>query len=141
MHSMSKSLSLKGNFMTASANIKPTIIRTSGGLSIGGTRTTLYQIMDCLKAGIPHIEICDRFRLTLLQMDDILRYIEDHKDETEKEYQEVLSLAEERRQYWEERNREHFAKIAKMPRTPEQENIWRKLQAWKQRINLELSQS
>ncbi|RLC21045.1 MAG: DUF433 domain-containing protein [Deltaproteobacteria bacterium] len=127
--------------MAASANIKPTIIRTSRGLSVGGTRTTLYQIMDCLRAGIPHIEICDRFRLTLLQMDDILRYIEKHKDETEKEYQEVRSLAEEHRRYWEEKNQEHFAKIAGMPRTLEQENIWRKLQAWKQRINLELSES
>jgi len=123
--------------MAVSASIKPTIIRTSRGLSVGGTRTTLYQIMDCLRAGIPHIEICDRFRLTLLQMDDILRYIEEHKDETEKEYQEVLYLAEEHRRYWEEKNREHFAKIAGMSRRPEKENIWRKLQAWKQRINLD----
>lgn len=126
--------------MAESANINPTIIRTSRGLSIGGTRTTLYQIMDCLKAGIPHIEICDRFRLTLLQLDDILKYIDEYKEETEKEYQEVLALAEEHRRYWEEKNREHFAKIAGMPRTHEKENIWRKLQAWKQRINLELSE-
>lgn len=127
--------------MTASANIKPTIIRTSRGLSVGGTRTTLYQIMDCLRAGIPHLEICDRFRLTPLQMDDILEYIGKHEDEVEKEYQEVLSLAEEHRRYWEEKNREHFAKIAGMSRTPEREKIWRKLQAWKQRINLGLSES
>ena len=97
--------------------------------------------MDCLKAGIPHIEICDRFRLTLLQLDDILRYIDEYKEETEKEYKEVLALAEEHRRYWEEKNREHFAKIAGMLRTHEKENIWRKLQAWKQRINLELSES
>ncbi len=34
--------------MTETVNPQPTVIRTSRGLSIAGTRTTLYSIMDYL---------------------------------------------------------------------------------------------
>jgi len=45
-----------------------------------------------------------------------------------------LQTATEIRQYWEERNRERFAKIAAMPPKPGQETIRAKLQEWKARI-------
>ena len=41
---------------------------------------------------------------------DILDYIHLHKEEVEKEYQEVLQSAERNRKYWEERNREVMGK-------------------------------
>ena len=127
--------------MSTIVNLQPTVVRTSRGLSIRGTRITLYQIMDCLKANISHAEICDRFRLTIKQMNDILEYIEQNQKEVEKEYQQVLAIAEENRQYWESKNREKFAQIAKLPRKPEQEEIWRRLQAWKAEISQEMSKS
>lgn len=39
--------------MTETAVARPTVIRTSRGLSIAGTRITLYSIMDYLYAGWP----------------------------------------------------------------------------------------
>ncbi len=45
----------------------------------------------------------------------------------------VLKYAEEIRQYWEERNRDLIAKIAKMPPPPGKEAAWEKLQAQKAR--------
>ncbi len=49
----------------------------------------------------------------------------------EAEYQIVLKEAESIRQYWEERNRELFARIAKLPPPPGREAAWEKLQARK----------
>jgi uncharacterized protein (DUF433 family) len=121
--------------MTLNIKSNPTIIRTERGLTISGTRITLYQIMDFLKAGYSHEEIINFFRLTINQMTNILSYIETNQNEVEAEYQHVLALAESNRQYWEERNRERFAQISQMPPKPEYAELWRKLQAWKAHPN------
>jgi len=39
--------------MTENPNTQAAIVRTSRGLSIAGTRITLYQVMDYVKAGWP----------------------------------------------------------------------------------------
>jgi hypothetical protein len=54
--------------------------------------------------------------------------IEAHQAEVEAEYQEVLQIAEDNRQYWEERNREHFAQLATMPPKPGHEALRAKVQ-------------
>ncbi len=105
----------------------PTVVRTERGLTISGTRITLYQIMDFLKADCSMEEILTCFRLTIRQMTDVLKYIETHHEEVESEYQQVLKLAEANRIYWEERNREHFEKISRMPPKPEYAELWKKL--------------
>ena len=53
---------LKGNNMKDKIFSHPTVVRTSRGLSIAGTRITLYQIMDYLKANEPPEVIRDDFR-------------------------------------------------------------------------------
>ncbi len=114
----------------------PTVVRTERGLTIAGTRITLYQIMDFLKlkAECSVEEILTCFRLTIRQMTDVLKYIETHHEETESEYRQVLALAEANRLYWEERNRERFEKISRMPPKPEYAELWKKLQAWKTQL-------
>lgn len=107
---------------------QPTIIRNTRGLSIAGTRITLYTLMDYLKAAWPPHLIRDWFNLTDQQIQDVLAYIETHQEEVEAEYQQVLAEAEETRQYWEEKNRERFAKIAILPPPPGKETAWKKLQ-------------
>src|ERR671933_1192673 len=87
-------------------------IRTERGLTISGTRLTLYDIMDYVKAQYPSKFIRALFNLTDEQINAALSYIEANRAEVEAEYQTVLQEAEEIRQYWEERNREHFARIA-----------------------------
>jgi len=91
------------------------IIRTERGLTIAGTRITLYDVIDYLKADYPHKYIRDVFNLTDEQMNGVLAYIEAHQVEVEAEYQDVLQMAEEIRQYWQERNRDRLARIAAAP--------------------------
>lgn len=112
---------------------QPTVVRTSRGLSIAGTRITLYSIMDYVTAGWPPKLIRDRLDLTEQQITDVLAYIADHRVEVEAEYQQVLQQAEETRRYWEEQNRERFAQIAALPPRPEQAAIRAKLAAAKAR--------
>ncbi|MGE0086414.1 MAG: DUF433 domain-containing protein [Desulfococcaceae bacterium] len=113
----------------------PTIVRTGRGLTIAGTRITLYQIMDFLKADCSVEEILTCFRLTIRQMTDVLKYIETHQKEVESEYQKVLALAESNRLYWEERNRERFERISRIQPKPEYAELWKKLQVWKTQLS------
>ena len=100
---------------------------------IAGTRITLYDVMDHLAAGREPKLILNWLPLTEEQLNAALSYIEANYSEVEVEYQEVLRTAEEIRQYWEERNREHFERIAAMPSKPGREALWAKLQAQKAR--------
>lgn len=122
--------------MNETSTQQTTVVRTSRGLSIAGTRITLYSIMDYIKAGKSPELIRDHFRLTIKQTADVLDYIEKHRAEVEAEYQQVLKEAEEERQYWEERNQERFAQIAALPPKPGQEKIRAKLQAAKEKLGM-----
>jgi uncharacterized protein (DUF433 family) len=106
-----------------------TVIRTNRGLTIAGTRITLYSIMDYIKADWPPKLIKDLFDLTDQQIADVLAYIEANRAEVESEYQYVLQKAEENRRYWSEYNQEHLEKVAAMPHKPEQAEIWKRLKA------------
>jgi len=117
--------------MSETANLQPAVVRTSRGLSIAGTRITLYQIMDYIKANEPAEVIRDHFRLTIRQTAAVMEYIRTHYDEVDAEYREMLAKAEEIRQYWSERNKNRFAEIASLPRKPEHKEIWEKLDKWK----------
>jgi uncharacterized protein (DUF433 family) len=110
-----------------------TVIRTERGLTIAGTRITLYDVMDYVTASWPPKLIQDWLNLTDQQIADVMEYIAQHPDEVEAEYRIVLQEAEEERRYWEERNRERFAQIAALPPQPGQEAIRAKLAAWKAR--------
>jgi hypothetical protein len=109
-------------------------VRTERGLSVAGTRITLYTILDYLHADWPPKLIQDWLNLTGSQMADVLAYIAAHRDEVEAEYQQVVQQAEETRRYWETRNRERLLSPTPMSLTPEQQVMWEKLQAWKARI-------
>ena len=78
---------------------EPTVIRNSRGLSISGTRVTLYHIMDYLKDDWPPKLIGHWLNLTPKQINGAIDYIETHRAEVEMEYQQVLQYAEEERQY------------------------------------------
>jgi len=104
--------------MTAHQKEQDIIIRTERGLTIAGTRITLYDVMYYLKVEYPRKYIRDAFILTDEQIDSALDYIKTHQEAVEEEYQEILHQSEEIRQYWKQRNREHFAHIAAMPPRP-----------------------
>ena len=110
---------------------KPAITRTERGLTISGTRITLYQIMDYIHANYPRHLIRHQFYLTDDQFDAAISYIDAHYEEVESEYQIVVQQAEEIRDYWQERNKERIANISKLPPKPEYASAWQKLQARK----------
>lgn len=120
--------------MTSTSKYQPAIIHTDRGLTIAGTRITLYDVMDYFMAGYPAKLIREKLCLTDAQVDAALTYIKAHQAEVEVEYQQVLQIAEDNRQYWEERNREHFSRLATTPPKAGQEAIRAKLQAWKDRL-------
>lgn len=117
--------------MTLPSSNQAIIIRTERGLTIAGTRITLYDVMDYVTAGYPPKFIRGLFDLTEEQINAALAYIEANPSEVEKEYQQVLKEAEELRQYYEEQNRELIAKIAAQPPKPGTEAAWEKLRAAK----------
>jgi uncharacterized protein (DUF433 family) len=121
--------------MTTRATTSPTVVRTERGLTIAGTRLTLYSIMDYVKAGHSPEYIRDSFRLRDEQIASVMQYIDEHREQVEAEYQQVLQQAEENRRYWEEQNRERFAEIAALPPKPEHAAILAKIAAHKARLN------
>ncbi|MGG6263873.1 DUF433 domain-containing protein [Leptolyngbya sp. AN03gr2] len=117
--------------MTWTTNRQAEIIRTERGLTIAGTRTSLYDVIDLLKADYPPKLIRDTFNLTDAQIASALSYIAANQVQVEAEYQEVLQTREEIRQYWEDRNRDRLAHIAATPHKPGQEAFWTKLEEQK----------
>ena len=113
--------------MTSNANAN--IIRTERGLTISGTRITLYDVMDYVIAQYPPKFIQGLFELTDDQIGVALAYIESNRSEVEAEYQQVIRDAEALRQYYDEKNRERIAEIAKYPPAPGTEAAWEKLWA------------
>lgn len=118
--------------MTSISNVQTDIIRTERGLTLAGTRITLYQFMDYICAGYSPKSFRHHFpQITDKQFDAAMSYIEVNRAEVETEYQIVLKEAEEIRQYWEEQNRERFVQIAATCPKPGYEAAWAKLQAQK----------
>ena len=119
--------------MTPVSDKQVTIIRTERGLTISGTRLTLYDVIDFLKAEYSPKLIRIKFNLTEDQINAAMSYIEANRAQIETEYQQVLQTRAEIRSYWENRNRERFDRIAMMPHKPGQEALWSKLEEHKAR--------
>lgn len=122
--------------MTSSFNGQSAIVRTERGLTISGTRITLYDVMDHLAAGWAPKLILNWLPLTEEQLNAALSYIDANRTEVETEYQEVLQGTQKMREYWEDKNRERLDQIARLPPKPGQEEIYAKLQAWKAKLGL-----
>lgn len=124
--------------MTVEVNGQPQIIRTERGLTIAGTRITLYDVMDYWTAQYPPKFIRGLFNLTDAQINAALAYIQANRAEVEAEYQVVLKEAAELQKYYEEQNRELISQIAKLPPPPGREAAWEKLQAQKAKLQAKL---
>ena len=123
--------------MTPTLNEQVPIVRTERGLTIAGTRITLYDVMDYVTEGYPPKFIRGLFDLAEEQINAALDYIEGNRADVEAEYQQVLKEAEELRLYYEEQNRDRVARIATLPPPPGLEAAWEKLQAAKARHQLQ----
>jgi uncharacterized protein (DUF433 family) len=111
-------------------SIRPVeIIRTERGLTIEGTRITLYDVMDYVTSNYSSKFIRAMLDLTDEQIRSALSYIEENREEVDAEYQLVLKESEELQKYYEVQNRERLARIAAQPPKPGTEAIRAKLQA------------
>ncbi len=115
--------------MNSISNGKAAIIRTERGLTIAGSRITLYDVMDYVTEQYPPKFIRAMLSLTDEQVKAALSYIDTHRAEVEAEYQTVLKETEELRKYYEEQNRALIAHIAAKPPKPGTEVIRAKLRA------------
>ncbi|MBW4516871.1 MAG: DUF433 domain-containing protein [Timaviella obliquedivisa GSE-PSE-MK23-08B] len=122
--------------MVSVSNGQLSIIRTKRGLTIAGTHITLYDVMDHLAAGWTPKLILNWLPLTEEQLNAAIFYINANRAEVEAEYQTVLQATQEMQEYWEDKNRERLAQIAKMPPKSGQEESYAKLQGWKAKLGL-----
>ena len=112
------------------------ITRTERGLTIAGTRITVYDVMGYLKADWPPQLIQNWLDLTEQQMQAVLAYIVAHKTEVESDYRLLLQQSREIKTYWEERNQEKLDRIAHLPAPPGKEELWRKIQTKKAELGM-----
>lgn len=117
--------------MSSASNTTSAIVRTERGLTIAGTRITLYDVMDYVTAQYPPKFIQGLFDLTEEQINVALAYIETHRAEVDAEYQQVLQETDALRQYYEEQNRERVVQSAAKTPKPGTEAAWEKLRAAK----------
>lgn len=94
---------------------QPDIVRTGRGLTISGTRTTLYDVLDYLKAQYPPSRIRKKLRLSKAQLEAAFAYIEAYRSELNAEYQEISKMAEDNRQYWKTHSHYRLAPVAATP--------------------------
>ncbi|MBE9059420.1 DUF433 domain-containing protein [cf. Phormidesmis sp. LEGE 11477] len=124
--------------MTSLSQNRVAIVRTERGLTIAGTRITLYDVMDYVSTQYPKAFIRSLLNLTENQVNFALAYIEANRSEIEAEYQLVLKQAEKNQKYWEERNREHFDRSLALPSRPGREHLRKKLQEQKVKHEVEV---
>ena len=117
--------------MTITVNGQPTVIRTSRGLTVAGTRITLYTIVEYLHADWPPKLIQQWLDLSEQQMSDVLSYLARHREEVEQEYAQVVQQADVLRHYWDKRLQEHLAQQPKKVLSAEQAELRAKFEAWK----------
>ena len=113
---------------------KLSIMWTERGSSIAGTRITLYDVMDYLKANRSPHHIAYKLGLTIEQINFAISYIAAHQEQLEIEYQACLATEKEIRQYWDDHNRDRFVKIAAISPSSKQAALREKLTTWNDRI-------
>ncbi|NLX99719.1 MAG: DUF433 domain-containing protein [Rhodopirellula sp.] len=66
------------------------IINRGRGPEIAGTRITVFDVMDYLKAGWHRDRIAGLFRLSSSDIQAAINYIQRHREEVEADYQHIL---------------------------------------------------
>ncbi|HKQ72915.1 MAG TPA: DUF433 domain-containing protein [Blastocatellia bacterium] len=83
--------------MNATTAVIQLIEETPRGPSIAGTRITVYSVMDYLEGDLDRDFVKRVMVITDEQLDAVLEYIAQHKEEVERDYQRILRRSEELR--------------------------------------------
>jgi uncharacterized protein (DUF433 family) len=108
------------SYSTVTNTAHPTVVRTTKGLSIAGTRLTIYDIMDYITQNWSSGRIQHWFRLSDKQINDIMEYLDQNRFDVETEYRQVLEYAEEKRYYW----REHQQRLSTTSPQSDRTEFW-----------------
>ena len=117
--------------MNAEATKTSLIVETPRGPSLVGTRITVYSVMDYIKGGRSRMYIRQIMNLTKEQLDAVYEYIEQHKEEVERDYARIVARSEELRAYYEEQNRGRSPFPPDMPLEEQQRLARQKLEQMK----------
>jgi uncharacterized protein (DUF433 family) len=123
--------------MISQSNVKVAIIRTERGLTISGTRITLYDVMDYVKSQYPAKFIQGLFELTDEQISATLSYIEENHDAVEAEYAQVVRETEELQVYYANQNRDRLINTSAKVKTGN-EAAWKKLEKMRSQRELKV---
>jgi uncharacterized protein (DUF433 family) len=116
---------------TTSAN--PLIVETPRGPSVAGTRITVYSLMDLIKADWSREQILQVMPLiTAEQLDAVYEYIEQHREEVERDYARILRRSAELREHYEKVYRERSPFPPDMPPEEKRRLMVQKLEAMEQ---------
>jgi uncharacterized protein (DUF433 family) len=81
--------------------MKPSIIDRGRGPEIAGSRITVYDVLAETRAGRPVEQLAREWQLTVGQIELALRYIDDHREEVEREWAEIQAQNERDRREFE----------------------------------------
>jgi uncharacterized protein (DUF433 family) len=110
--------------------------RSDRGLAIAGSRLTLYEIMDVVKAGWSSEKILELYPLTAEQLQDAYNYFAASGEAFEAEYQEVVRYSEELERYYRAKQEEILRAAANRPRTPEEAALRAKYEEHKAKMGI-----
>jgi uncharacterized protein (DUF433 family) len=123
--------------MIFQSDVKVAIIRTERGLTISGTRITLYDVMDYVKSQYPAKFIQGLFELTDEQVNTALSYIEINRNAVETEYAQVVRENEELQVYYANQNRDRLIITAAKVKNGN-DVAWKKLQKMRSQRELKV---
>ena len=83
-------VSVQGPAIIPPREREPAIIERGRGPEIAGARITVFDVMDYLKDGWNRESIAALFRLSSLDIQSAIDYIDSHNAEVEAEYQRIL---------------------------------------------------
>jgi uncharacterized protein (DUF433 family) len=118
--------------MVAILNDTGTIVRTDRGLTIAGTRITLYDVMDHYVANYPTRFIGFLFDLPEATIQMAIEYINENRSDVDIEYQQVLQDAKQLEQSYRDRQPDLVAQTLSKPPKLGMESAWEKLRLSRQ---------
>lgn len=86
--------------MSTMTAVMPLIEATPRGPSIAGTRITIYSVMDYLQGDWDRDFVKRVMVITDEQLDAVLEYIAQHKEEVASDYERILRRSEELRAHY-----------------------------------------
>jgi uncharacterized protein (DUF433 family) len=113
--------------MVATLNDTGTIVRTDRGLTIAGTRITLYDVMDYYASNYPTRFIGFLFDLPEATIQMVIEYIDENRSDVDIEYQQVLQDAKQLEQSYRDRQPDLVAQTLSKPPKSGMEAAWEKL--------------